>query len=140
MSFNPYLFFSGDCAEAFAFYSEVFGVEAQVMTNADVPPEDAMPDVDPSTVMHASIGLGGSYLMGSDDPSGDGGPKAGFSVSYTAPDVEAVQRTFDALAVGGEVMMPVGPTFFSPAFGMLTDRFGVAWMVDTFPTDGPDGA
>lgn len=137
MSFHPYLFFSGDCAEAFAFYSEVFGVEARVMTNGDVPPGDAMPDVDPSTVMHASIELDGSYLMGSDDPSGDGGPKKGFSVAYTAPDAEAVQRTFDALAVGGEVTMPVGSTFFSPAFGMLTDRFGVSWMIDTFSLDAP---
>lgn len=135
MSFNPYLFFSGDCAEAFAFYSRVFGADAQVMTNADVPPgTDPMPD-DPSSVLHASIELGGSYLMGSDDPSGDGGPKAGFAVSYSAPDADAVQRIFDALAEGGAVTMPVGPTFFSPAFGMLTDRFGVAWMIDTFAAE-----
>ncbi|NLV56196.1 MAG: VOC family protein [Acidimicrobiales bacterium] len=137
MSFNPYLFFSGNCAEAFAFYSEVFGVEAQVMRMGDVPPgEDTPPDVSPDTVMHASIEVGGSFLMGSDDPTGDGGPKSGFSVAYTAPSPAAVAPIFEALSEGGQVTMPPGPTFFSPAFGMLTDRFGVAWMVDSYPEDG----
>lgn len=136
MSFNPYLFFSGDCAEAFAFYSEVFGVEAQVMTNADLPEgSEPMPGAEPGHVMHAAIALGGSLLMGSDDPSGTGGPKVGFSVSHTAPDVPAVHRIVEALADGGEVTMPVGATFWAPAFGMVTDRFGVGWMVDTYPAD-----
>lgn len=137
MSINPYLFFSGNCAEAFAFYSTVFGVDAQVMTNADLPPgTEGMPGP-PTNVMHASIEIGGSFLMGSDDPSGDGGPRVGFAVAYTAPDVASVHRVVDALAEGGEVTMPVTETFWSPAFGMLTDRFGIAWMVDTVPVDAP---
>jgi PhnB protein len=135
MSFSPYLFFTGNCAEAFAFYADVFGVEARVVTAADVPPGAEMPGVDPSTVMHAAIELDGSFLMGSDDPSGDGGPKAGFSVAYTAPDADACRRLVDALSAGGEVTLPVTETFFSPAFGMLKDRFGVAWMIDTATTD-----
>jgi PhnB protein len=131
MSFNPYLFFSGDCAEAFAFYSDVFGVQARVMTNADIPAgSESMPDADPNLVMHASIELDGSFLMGSDDPTGTGGPKVGFSVSHTAPDVSTAKRILDALAEGGEVVMPMSETFWAQAFGMVTDRFGVAWMVD----------
>ena len=141
MSFNPYLFFSGDCADAFAFYSEVFGVEARVMTNADLPDDaEPMPGAEPSHVMHAAIELGGSFLMGSDDPSGSGGPKAGFCVSYSAPDVESVHRVVDALAAGGEMSMPVIETFWAPAFGMLTDRFGVSWAIDTFPVEGDQPA
>lgn len=138
MSFNPYLFFSGDCAEAFAFYGDVFGVEPRVMKTGDMPPgEDAMPGADADTVMHASIELNGAFLMGSDDPSGDGGPKAGFAVSYTAADASDANRVFAALGEGGTVTMPIEETFWSPAFGVVMDRFGVAWMVDTMPaTDG----
>jgi len=138
MSFNPYLFFSGDCQQAFAFYSRVFGVDAQVMTAGDVPDGmDPMSGAEPHHVMHASIDLGGSYLMGSDDPTGDTGPKRGIAVSYTAPDPAAAQVTFDNLAEGGTITLPVSATFWSPAFGMLIDRFGVSWMVDTYPAEDP---
>lgn len=136
VSFSPYLFFSGNCAEAFEFYSEVFGVDATIVTNADMPSHEAIPDAGPATVMHAAIDLNGSVLMGSDDPSGDGGPKLGFSISYSAPDVASVKTVFDALSVDGSVIMPVAATSFSPAFGMVTDQFGVAWMVTTDDLDG----
>ncbi len=132
MSFNVYLFFSGDCADAFAFYSDVFGVEARVMTNSDLPPDaEPMPGASPTDVMHASIDLGDSHLMGSDDPTGDGGARSGFSVSYTAPDVDTAAQIFEKLGAGGTVTMPLTPTFWAPAFGMLTDRFGIPWMIDT---------
>ena len=138
MSFNPYLFFSGNCAEAFEFYAAVFGVDAQVMRASDVPPgEQPMEGADPNSVMHASIELNGSHLMGSDDPSGDGGPKSGFAVSYTAKDPDDANKVYGALAAGGTATMPVTATFWSPAFGMLTDRFGVSWMVDTYPQEHP---
>lgn len=130
MSFDPYLFFSGNCAEAFAFYGDVFGTAPQIMTAGDLPPgEEPMPGSDTSSVMHASIEIGGSYLMGSDDPTGDDGPKRGFSVSYTAADTADATRVFEALVAGGSATMPLEETFWSPLFGMLTDRFGVAWMI-----------
>lgn len=131
MSFNPYLFFSGDCAEAFRRYHEIFGGELQITTNADLPPgQEPMTGAEPHHVMHASIALGGGFLMGSDDPTGDGGPKVGASVHYSAPDVDAANRVFDALADGGKVTMPLTATFWSAGFGMCNDRFGVPWMVD----------
>mgnify|MGYP000889441953 FL=1 len=136
MSFTPYLFFSGNCAEAFRFYGDVFEAEPQVMTNADVPEGEGMPDAPPSTVMHAAIEFRGGFLMGSDDPTGDDGPKVGFSVAITAADTHEANRLFDALAAGGTVTMPISETFFSPAFGMLVDRFGIAWIVDTAPAEG----
>ncbi len=139
MSFHPYLFFSnGQCAEAFRHYHEILGGELQVMTNADAPEGvDAMPGASPELVMHASIGLRGGFLMGSDDPTGDGGPKVGVAVTYTAPDEQEGKRVFDALAEAGEVFMPFAPAFFSKGFGSCVDRFGVNWMVDT---EGEPGA
>jgi PhnB protein len=131
MSFHPYVFFSnGQCAEAFRRYHEVFGGELQVMTNADLPAGEAPMPGGPELVMHASIALGGGFLMGSDDPTGDGGPKTGVAVSYAAADPESARKVFDALAEGGEVTMPFEATFFSKGFGTCVDRFGVSWMVD----------
>ena len=133
MSFHPYVFFSnGQCAEAFRRYQEIFGGELQVMTNADVPEGvDPMPGSAPEHVMHASLELGGGFLMGSDDPTGDGGPKVGVAVSYSAPDEQEGKQVFERLAEGGEVFMPFEPVFFSKGFGSCVDRFGVNWMVDT---------
>lgn len=136
MSFNPYIFFSGDCAEAFALYSSVFGVQAEVMRHGDLPPGvEPMEGARPEHVMHASIQIGDSYLMGSDDPTGDGGPKLGISVSYSAPDIANAQAVFAALSEGGRVDMPLEPTFWSPMFGAVVDRFGVSWMIDTVPAE-----
>jgi PhnB protein len=132
MSFNPYLFFNGNCAEAFDRYKEIFGGELQVMTNADVPAgQEPMPGAKPEHVMHASLKSGDALLMGSDDPTSDGGPKVGAAVAYTAPDEGDAKRVFDSLAEGGETTMPFTATFWSKGFGMCTDRFGVPWMVDT---------
>jgi PhnB protein len=75
------------------------------------------------------LNINGDLLMASDDPTGDGGPKTGISVSFNSPDTDEIKRVFDALAEGGEVTQPVIETFFSPAFGMCVDRFGVPWMV-----------
>ncbi|MFP5326180.1 MAG: VOC family protein, partial [Acidimicrobiia bacterium] len=69
--------------------------------------------------------------MGSDDPTGDGGPKVGVAVTYTALDEEEARRVFEALADGGQVFMAFEPTFFSKGFGSCMDRWGVNWMVDT---------
>ena len=82
--------------------------------------------------MHASLTFGdGNLLMGSDDPTSDGGAKVGVAVTYTAPDTKAAKKVFDELAKGGETQMPFEPTFWSKGFGACVDRFGVPWMVDT---------
>lgn len=130
MSLNPYLFFSGTCAEAFEFYSRVFGAEARILRMGEMPPGAAPDGVDPNAVMHAAIEIGDSVLLGSDDPTGTGELVKGFAVSYSAADVAEVHRVVDALSEGGQVTMPVAETFWTPAFGMLTDRFGISWMVD----------
>jgi PhnB protein len=127
MAFHPYLFFSGNCREAFTRYNEIFGGELFVMTMGEAPGETP-PGADPNLVIHAALTIGDALLMASDDPTGDGGPKVGISVSYNSPDPDEVRRVFDALADGGEVSQPLIETFFSPAFGMCTDRFGIPWM------------
>lgn len=133
MSFHPYLFFSdGRCAEAFQRYHEIFGGELQVMTHADLPEgAEPMPGAEPHHVMHAAVTVGDGLLMGSDDPTGDGGPKVGIAATYVAPDAQEGKRVFGALAEGGEVQMPFEPTFWSAGFGACVDRWGVSWMVDT---------
>lgn len=132
MSFHPYVFFSdGRCAEAFRAYHDVLGGELYVMTNAEVPDgEEAMPGAEPHHVMHASITIGDGMLMGSDDPTGDDGPKTGVAVTYIAPDPEEARRVFEALSEGGEIQMPFAATFFSKGFGAFVDRYGVNWMID----------
>jgi len=135
MALNAYLFFSGGgCAEAFEHYRRVFGGDLTIMRMRDVPEDARMPDADDDSVMHASLTAGDALLMGSDDPTGDGGAKSGFCVAYTAPDPATAREAFDALADGGEITMPMTTTFWSAGFGMCTDRFGVPWMIDV---EGP---
>jgi len=128
MAFQPYLFFSGNCREAFTRYQEIFGGELFMMKMSDAPGGEVPSDADPDLIIHAALTVGGGVLMASDDPTGDGGPKTGIMVSFNSPDAGEIKRVFDALAEGGEVTQPLAETFFSPAFGMCTDRFGIPWM------------
>jgi PhnB protein len=129
-TFQPYLFFSGDCRQAFTRYHEIFGGDLTILSNSDAPDGAGMPGAPAELVMHAAVVLpGGGVLMGSDDPTGDGGPKRGVSVNVSVADEAEAKRVYDALAEGGEAQMPLEPTFFSPAFGSLVDRFGISWLV-----------
>ena len=80
--------------------------------------------------MHASLVFpDGDTLLASDDPSGDAGPVKGVSISYTAATIDDCERIFAKLSDGGSVDMPLEEAFWSPRFGMCTDRFGTPWMV-----------
>jgi PhnB protein len=129
MAFHPYLFFSGNCREAFTRYQEIFGGELTLITTKDMPPEEQMPGVPDDMIMHAALMTGDELLMASDDPTGDGGPVKGIQVNYATADVDDAKRVFEALADGGEITGPLGPTSWSPMFGMCIDRFGIPWMV-----------
>lgn len=130
MTFHAYIFFSGDCAAAFERYQHVLGGELFVMRQSDVPADSRMPGAPDDAVMHAALRLDDGLLMGSDDPTGDDGPKTGFAVSYSAPDRATADKVYAALADGGQSTMPMAETFWSPGFGMLVDKFGIPWMVD----------
>jgi PhnB protein len=134
MAFRPYLFFGGNCREAFTRYQEIFGGELTIMTGADMPADDAsgeaMPPEMADVVMHAAVGTGDDLLMGSDDPmTADFGPVQGMMVTYDARDVDDARRVMAALAEGGTVTQELLSTFFSEGFGMCTDRFGTPWMI-----------
>jgi PhnB protein len=132
MAFRPYLAFAGNCREAFTRYQEIFGGELVLLT-MDQAPADAGPPP-PGTqadwIMHAALMTPDALLMGSDDPTGSfQGEVNGICVNVSLPDAADAKRAFDALAEGGAVQQPMGETFFSPAFGMCVDRFGIPWMV-----------
>ena len=139
MAFYPYLFFGRDCREAFEFYKQVFGGELALITMDDMPSEQPVPEGQGDLIMHAALTFDdGQLLMGSDDPTNaDPGPVNGMMVNYSVPDVDLATKAFNALAEGGEVTLPIGPTAWSQAFGMCVDRFGTPWMISG---DLPDAA
>jgi PhnB protein len=138
MPFHPYLFFGGNCREAFTRYQEIFGGELMLMPAKDAPSDQPVPAEFADSIIHAALTFDGNLLMASDDPTTDDfGPVQGMMVTYSAPDVGEAKRVFDALAEGGTVTEPLGETFFSPAFGMCADRFGTPWMVTA---DAPPGS
>lgn len=140
MELHSYIFFNGSCDEAIAFYREALGAqELFKMRFKDAPPDPERPPSPPEfseKVMHATLQIGKSLLMMS-----DGGCMTqnhafnGFNLSVTGEDAATAERYFNALAKGGEVRMPYQKTFWSPGFGMVTDRFGVPWMVTAPPLE-----
>jgi PhnB protein len=84
--------------------------------------------------MHGQVTLGDGTLMASDYPPGvTGDAQRSFSVMQSAPDVVTAQGIFDRLSAEGTVINALKPTFFSPGFGMVRDRFGTHWIISTIP-------
>jgi PhnB protein len=137
MAFHPYLFFGGNCREAFTRYQEIFGGELVLITAADMPPGDGG-DVPADAIVHAAVQVGpGVFLMGSDDlGAGADFRVIGMQVNFEAASVDEATKAFDSLADGGEVRMPLGPVPFSAAFGMCVDRFGTPWMITVSQGEG----
>ena len=129
---KPYLFFAGRCEEALAFYGTVLGAEVEFSMKYKDSPEPPPPGMVPpgyeDKVMHATFRIGETTLMASDGCGEDPGFR-GFSLSLVLPTAADVDRVFAALAEGGKVQMPPTSTFWSERFGMVTDRFGMGWMV-----------
>jgi PhnB protein len=129
---QPYLFFGGRCDEALAFYGKALGARTDMLMRFSESPEPAPPGmVKPGfekKVMHAQFTIGGNVIMASDGCGPTPG-FSGFSLSLALPTVAEVDRAFAALSEGGQVGMPLSKTFWSPRFGMLTDKFGIGWMV-----------
>jgi len=133
MAFMPYIHFDGTCAEAIAFYCKIFnGTDLQVMKYSDMPADAGGAPSD--RIMHSQFAAGGGVMMASDMPPGmPGGKQQAVSVMVDPATVAEGQRLFVALAEGGAVIMPFGPTFWSPGFGMTEDRFGTHWIIGTQP-------
>ena len=131
MQINPYLNFAGTCREAFTFYAQCMGGKIEsIMTHGESPTAGQTPPGWEGTIMHAVLRVGDQLIMGSDAPPAYFQKPQGFSVSLVVGDVEEGKRIFDALAAGGAVRMAFEKTFWSPGFGMVTDRFGIPWIVN----------
>ena len=137
MKIDPYLFFDGRCEEAIEFYKKALGAQVEFMMrnseSPEPPPEGMLPPGSEHKIMHASLHIGGALVMMSDGMCNGEGSFKGFSLSLDCPDADAAREAFAGLADGGEVTMPLGKTFWAPLFGMVTDRFGVGWMVGVSP-------
>ena len=130
MNVEPYLFFNGRCDEALAFYKKALGADVQMLMRFKESPDPAAcPPGMGEKVMHASVKVGQTRIMASDGRCEGRTAFEGFALSISAGSTEEAQRYFQALGEGGKVQMPLAKTFFSPAFGMVEDRFGVGWMV-----------
>ena len=133
MELSPYLNFNGDCAAAFRFYERCFGGTIVMMqTHGESPMKDQVPPDWRDRVIHARLVVGGQALMGSDAPPDHYERPQGTHVSISVASADA-ERIFRALAEGGTVSMPFQRTFWSPGFGMVVDRFGTPWMVNSEP-------
>ena len=136
MLIQPYLFFAGNCEQAVNFYAQQLNGNIEIMMRyKDIPAEgqqNGPPDADPESIMHARLVIGDNVIMASDGcPADPTGPlHRGYSLSITGENVEHGRDLFTRLAQGGSVTMPFQPTFWAKGFGMLTDQFGVNWMVN----------
>lgn len=129
---QPYLFFGGRCEEALTFYQSAVGAVVDLLMHhkdsPEPPPPGTLPPGYENKVMHTTFRIGGSTLMASDG-CGESGGFNGFSLSLSFATEDEAKRAFNALAEGGQITMPLTKTFWSPCFGMLTDRFGLGWLV-----------
>ncbi|WP_420150822.1 VOC family protein [Spirosoma sp.] len=132
---NTYLHFDGNCEEAFNFYKSVFDGEFNYVGRYEEVPESddyKVPEKDKNKIMHVSLPIGESILMGSDNLEAYGNSFVkgdNFSVSITAETKEEADRIFNSLSVNGQVTMPMNDTFWGDYFGMLVDKFGIQWMM-----------
>jgi PhnB protein len=140
---TPYLSFGGNTREAFAFYEKALGAKIETMMSyADMPPMPAGdagcadgPPPSGDGIMHACLALpGGAMLFAGDTPPGmpyEGVKGVMLALQYDT--IDQAHGAFHALSQGGQVTMPLAPSFWAKSFGMLTDRFGVSWAVNGEP-------
>jgi len=137
MEIAPYLNFNGQCREAFAFYEKCLrGKILMMQTYGESPMKDHVAGDWQDRIMHVRMEVGAFALMGSDAPAELYQKTQGLSVSIGAVSYDEGARIFRELAEGGVVTMPFDKTFWSPGFGMVTDRFGTPWMVNAVAANG----
>ncbi len=139
---TPYVTFDRDCRAAFAFYEQALGAEVlNMMTMGESPMAESCGGAAAADlIMHGCLRLpGGALLYGSDSP-----PQMpfqgrhGFQLALEYDSVDAASSAFQALiGNGGQVTMPLAPTFWAQIFGMGVDRFGVAWAINGAPAMSP---
>lgn len=130
MQIQPYLVFEGRCEEAIEFYKKALGAKVELMMRFKDAPEGPPPaPAVKDKVMHATLKIGDTTVMASDGRMQGKPAFQGFALTVEVKSKAEAERAFNALADGGQVNAPLAKTFFAEAFGMVADRFGVAWMV-----------
>ena len=131
MQLSPYLSFKGDCEAAFKLYQECLGGDVQFkMTWGESPMSDQVAPEWRDKVMHSSLVIGETVLLGADSPPDQYEAPRGISVTIPTKSVAEAERIFGKLSKGGSVTMPLQKTFWSPGFAMFVDRFGIPWMIN----------
>jgi len=131
MQMNNYLFFNGNCEEAFKFYEKCLGGKLDtMMTHEGTPAAGSVPADWDKKILHARLVVGDAVLMASDAPPEHYSKPQGFSININVTDPAEAERLFQALSDGGSVTMPIAETFWAVRFGMFTDKFGIPWMVN----------
>jgi PhnB protein len=135
MKAEPYLNFEGRCDEAIEFYKKALGAKVEMLTRfkdapaGSCPGGESFPKEIENKVMHSALRIGDSTIMASDGRCTGKTNFHGIALSLTVATEDKAEQIFNALQEGGKVTMPLEKTFFSPKFGMLSDRFGVGWMI-----------
>jgi PhnB protein len=132
MSFSVHLIFDGQCEKAFRFYEECFG--AKIITMLKCSESSAASQAPPDAadgILHATLKLGDSYVFGADAFPGKYEKPQGFFVLFSVGDSKEAEQTFQKLADGGNVTMPLQETFWAKRYGVVTDKYGVPWEVNT---------
>ena len=140
MTFSIYLTFEDNCREVFEFYRSVFGGDFLfIQTYGDGPPDMQVPEDERARVMHVSLQIGSSVLMGSDTCSSFGPPPQvgnNFSITVSPDSKDDADRLLAGLSEGGKTAMPMADTFWGAYFGMCVDKFGIRWQVNfEYPED-----
>jgi len=133
MKIGPYINFPGNCLEAVMFYKEVFKTnEPEIMIFGEMPADPSFPMTDniKDLVANAQMDIKGNMIMFSDVPPGMPFIKGNnITLIVTLDDVEEIKRLFGLLSKGGTVEMLLQETFWSKAYGSLTDKFGIGWQM-----------
>jgi PhnB protein len=131
ITLNPYLFFDGNCEEAFTFYETLLGGKIVAMLpHEGTPAADSVPQEWRNKIIHACMDVAGTMLMASDAPPGRSQKPQGFYVNIAVKSAPEAERIFRALEQGGKVTMAIAETFWAERFGMVVDRFGTPWMIN----------
>jgi PhnB protein len=132
MRLSTHLTFAGDCEAAFRFYERALGGrDLRLFRHSDAPSATQVSPEWRSKIVHASIMVGEMVLAGADVPRDQYQQPRGFYVLLSVDDPATAERLFQALSDNGSVHMPLQKTFWSPAFGVLVDRFGIPWEIST---------
>ncbi|EKS27585.1 VOC family protein [Afipia felis] len=131
MKVIPYLFFNGQCEEAFKFYEKVLGAKIEAMLPyKDMPGDMQHPPELLNKIMHARMSIGDQIVMASDSPADRFNKPQGFDLNLSVEKPEEADRIFKALSEGAQITMPIAETFWAQRFGVLVDKFGTPWMVN----------